>query len=192
MEYGVTHLFGGGGLAGTDGPDGLVGDNNVGPVADLVGVRAHLASNHFVGVASLALLQGLANAGNDLEASGQGMRGLLGDQFIGLLEDGTTLRMAQDDPIDVDVLQHGGRNLASEGTLGLLVGVLSGHTDAAGQQVAGVHQVDGWAADDHLGVGVQLSIAQSLADLSNGLLVTIHLPVSTHTEFTASHFAPGV
>lgn len=192
MEYVVTHLFGGGGFASTDGPDGLVGDNNVGPVADLFGIRAHLASNNFVGIASLALLQGFANAGNDLEASGQGMLSLLSDEFIRLLEDGTTLRMAQDDPIDVDVLQHGGRDLASEGTLGLLVGVLSGHADAAGQQVAGVHQIDGRAADDHLGVGVQLSIAQSLADLSNGLLVTIHLPVSTHTEFTASHFAPGV
>lgn len=192
MGHDMTHLFGGCGLAGTNGPDGLVGDNHVGPVTDLVGVRAHLAGDDFVGVASLTLLQGLANAGNDLETSSQSMLGLLGDEFIGFLEDGTTLRVAQNDPVDIDVLQHGWRDFASEGTLRHLVGVLAGHADAAGQQVAGVHQIDGGAADDHLGVGVQLSLAERLADLSNGLLVTVHLPVSTHTEFTSSHFAPKV
>lgn len=188
----MTHLLGGSGLAGTNGPDGLVGDNHVGPVTDLVGIGAHLAGDHLVGIASLALLQGLANAGNDLETSCQSMLGLLGDQFVGLLEDGTTLRVAQNDPVDIDVLQHGWRDFASEGTLGLLVGVLAGHADAAGQQVAGVHQIDGRAADDHLGVGVQLGLTEGLADLSNGLLVAVHLPVSTHTEFTSSHFAPKV
>lgn len=183
------YLVGSGSLAGANGPDGLVGHHHVLPVLDLLGVGAHLAGHHLVGLAGFSLLQGLANAGNDLESLVQGVLGLLGDQLIGLLEDGATLRVTQDDPISSDVLQHGGRDLAGEGTLLHLVGVLAGQTHLAGQQIAGVHQVDGGAADDHLGVGVQGSGAQGLADVGDGLLVAVHLPVASHTEFAAAHVA---
>jgi hypothetical protein len=46
-------------------PDRLVGDDNLGPVLDLVRNSLELGGNHLNGFACLALLQALAAAQND-------------------------------------------------------------------------------------------------------------------------------
>lgn len=51
-------LLGGSDLAGTDGPDGLVGDNNLGPLllGELLGGSVQLAGDNIDGLVGLALL----------------------------------------------------------------------------------------------------------------------------------------
>lgn len=58
--------------------------------------------------------------------------------------------MTQDHPIDADVFQHAGANLASERTLLSLETVLGGHVNAARGFFLGVFQIQGWDADQDL------------------------------------------
>ena len=59
-------LLGGGGLAGADGPDGLVGEDDARPVGDVVGDGLELPEAHLLRLARLPLLQLLADARQDL------------------------------------------------------------------------------------------------------------------------------
>lgn len=61
---------------------------------------------------------------------------------------------------------------------------LSSHSDGSRQQGTGVRQIRSWYADHHLGVGVQRTGRQILADLGDLGLVAVHLPVAADAEFT--------
>lgn len=99
-------LVGGGNLAGTDGPDGLVGNDNVGPVLDLLGNGSELTEDNLGGLVGLTLLQLLADTGHDLEAGLEGVGNLGANLFIRLLEDLAALRVSENDPLNTEVLEH--------------------------------------------------------------------------------------
>lgn len=103
-------------LACADGPDGLVRNDDLGPVAlaDDRGDGLELALDNVVGHVLLALLERLADTGNDLETARKRGLDLLGDDLVRVAEERAALRVAEDDPGDAGVLELLGRDLASE------------------------------------------------------------------------------
>jgi hypothetical protein len=146
----VLGLGGGGDLAGADGPDGLVGDDDLGPVGELGLERGELLADDVDGGAGLALLEALAAAPDDADAVVGGVLGLGGDDLVGLAEDGTALRVAEDGPVDAGVLELGDGDLASEGAAGLVEDVLGGDGDLLAEELAGGEEVERGRGDDDL------------------------------------------
>lgn len=143
-------LLSGSNLASADSPDGLVGNDNVGPVGDLGLEGLELLRDEVDGLASLAGLEGLAAAPDDLETVLSGVLGLGGDGLVRLAENLTTLRVAEDDPVDVAVLELGDGYLAGEGTVGLVEDVLGGDLDVLAEGLADEREVDGGRRDNNL------------------------------------------
>jgi hypothetical protein len=169
-------LLSAGHLTGTNGPDGLVRDNNVLPRG--LAVQLLLEGSKLLGddldcLAGLALLKGLATAPDDANAAIGGVLGLGGDDGVRVAEVGAALGVAQDGPGDVAVLELGDRDLAGEGAVGLVEDVLGSDFDARAEVLADQEEVERWRGDDNLGVGVQLSLVQVLDNGLDGLDVTI-------------------
>jgi hypothetical protein len=143
-------LLSGGNLASANGPDGLVGDDNVGPVGDLGLERLDLGRDKLNGLASLTGLEGLAAAPDDLEAVLGSVLGLGGDDLVRLADDGSALGVAEDGPVDLTVLELGDGDLASESTVGLVVDVLGGNLDILAESVADEREVEGRRRDNNL------------------------------------------
>lgn len=77
----LLSLLGGGDLAGADGPDWLVGNNNLGPVFDRVGDGLQLRRHVRDGLPGLALREGLATTQDDAEAAVEGRLCLVGNKL---------------------------------------------------------------------------------------------------------------
>lgn len=153
-------LLGGGDLAGANGPDGLVGNDDLAPVADLLLEGGELVGNDLEGLAGLALLEGLAAAPDDADAVLDGVLGLGGDGLVRLLEDGAALRVAQDGPVDVGVLELLDGDLTGEGTVGLVVDVLGSDLDGLLLQVlTDGQEVEGGRSNDGLCVAESIVLA---------------------------------
>lgn len=161
-------LLGCGDLAGADGPDGLVGNNDLAPVGDLGAQSLELAADDLDGLASLALLQALAAAPDDAQAVLGGVLGLGGDDLVGLVENGAALRVTQDGPCDVAVLELGDGDLAGEGAVGLVEDVLGGDLDLGTEVLTGEEQVDCGRGDDNL-CAAMVSMHILLQDLEGPL-----------------------
>lgn len=143
-------LLGGGDLAGADGPDGLVGDDNLGPVRDLGLEGGELLADDLDGLAGLALLQGLAAAPDDAQAVLGCVLGLAGDHLVALAEDGAALGVAQDGPVDAAVLELRDGDFAGEGAVGLVVDVLGGDLNAGAEAFADEEEIQVGGRDDNL------------------------------------------
>lgn len=143
-------LLSGSNLASADSPDGLVGNDNVGPVGDLGLEGLELLRDEVDGLASLTGLEGLAAAPDDLEAVLSGVLGLGGDRLVRLAENLTTLRVAENDPVDVAVLELGDGDLAGESTVGLVEDVLGGDLDVLAEGLTDEREVDGRRRDNDL------------------------------------------
>ena len=124
-------LPGGGGAAGADGPDGLIGDDALAHLLrGYAGQGAlHLEGNELQGHAHIPLLQALAHADDGVQARLQGGVDLLVDGHVGLAEVLPPLTVADNDILDAQVLEHIGGHLAGVGAVGLKVQVLraNGH-----------------------------------------------------------------
>ena len=81
-------LLGGGGLAGADGPDRLIGDDDICHLlgGDITQGDLGLHPDQLFGDALLTLLQALAHADDDLQAGVQSGQSALVDGLVGLLE----------------------------------------------------------------------------------------------------------
>lgn len=55
--------------------------------------------------------------------------------------------------------------------------------DRSGKDSAGEGDVDRWAADDDLDVRVEWAGGENLSQLGDRVLRSVHLPVSSDTEF---------
>jgi len=146
----LLSLLSAGDLAGTNGPDGLVGNDNLAPVLDLLGDGAELVGDDLDGLVGLSLLEGLANAENNTEAVVEGGLGLGGDEVVGLLEDDTALRVTGQGPGDVGLLELAGRDLTGESTVGLVEDVLGSDLETGAEVLAGEEKVEGRRGNDDL------------------------------------------
>lgn len=107
---GLVHLLSlldGGNLASANGPDGLVGNNNLLPVGtrNLGGEGSQLLLDDGDGLAGFTLLEGLAAAPDDAHATVDGDLGLGSNNLVCLVQDGPALRVAEDGPVDAAVLE---------------------------------------------------------------------------------------
>ena len=145
-------LRGGGDLTGANSPDGLVGNNNAGPLlgGDGLSNGTELCSDDGDGLALLALLEGLAAAKDDANTLVEGVLGLGGDKLVGLLENDTALGVADQGPADVGVLKLGGGDLAGEGALVLVEDVLGSDLDLLPELGACEKEVECGRGDDDL------------------------------------------
>lgn len=94
-----------------------------------------LPLNNLHGLVRLTLLQRLAAAQHDAQLPAfaeDASLGLLGDELVGLAEDGASLGVAEDDPRDARGAELGGADLAGEGAGGDVVAVLGGDVDERG------------------------------------------------------------
>lgn len=199
----LLSLLSGGDLAGANSPDGLVGNDDLAPVLDLLGDSAELVGDDLDGLVGLSLLEGLADAENNTEAVVKGGLGLGSDEVVGLLEDDTALRVTSQSPGDVGLLELGGRNLTSEGTVGLVEDVLGGDLETGAEVLASEEQVKGRRSNDDLcellalctsrrvcmqclltDIGVDLGLVQVVHDALDRVDRTVHLEVASDKELT--------
>lgn len=149
---GILSLLRSGNLAGTNGPDGLVRDDNVLPAAGtnlgLEGLK--LSGDNLDRLVALALLERLTAAPDDLQAVVDGVLGFGGNDLVRLAQDGAALGVAKDDPVNSEILELGDRGLTSVCTISLVEDVLGGNLDLLLGQGAGVGEVDVGRRDDNL------------------------------------------
>ena len=160
-------LLSAGDLAGTDGPDGLVGNDDLAPVLDLLGDGAELVGDNVDGLVGLSLLKSLANAQNNAEAVVKGGLGLGSNEVVGLLEDDTALRVTGQGPGDVGLLELRGRDLTGEGTVGLVEDVLGSDLETGAEVLTGEEQVEGRRGNDDLCrlVSIESPVTRGLVDI---------------------------
>ena len=117
-------LLGASNLSGTNSPDRLVGNDDLGPVRNLISNGLQLGSDNVDGLVGFSLFQALSNAQNDTDISGKGGLRLGCNECIILAENSTTFGVADESPFDVAVLELVNRDFASEGPIGLIKDVL--------------------------------------------------------------------
>ena len=102
---------------GADGPDGLVSDHDFAPVVDLLADGLQLSRVNGVGLAGLAFVKLLADACHDVQVLVERCLHLGGDDLVRFAENVASLAMAQDDPVETEVFEHGGACLTRVRTI---------------------------------------------------------------------------
>ena len=101
---GLLGHLGGCGFSSADGPHGLVGNDDAVPVRDGGEEGVELGLEDVIGGAGLAVLEGLTDADDGVEASILSLLDLLRNTFISLLEKLPTLRVSNNAPPKLEVL----------------------------------------------------------------------------------------
>jgi len=127
---GLLGLVWGGSNSGTDGPDWLVGDDDLAPVVNLLTDGSELSSVDLVGLSALSLIELLSDASHDLEVVVEGNLDLGGDGVVALTEDVTSLTVSKDNPVKAEVLEHGSTGLSSVSSVAVKGAVLGGELDS--------------------------------------------------------------
>ena len=112
-------------LTGTDGPNWLVGDDNLRPCLNRVFDGIELCLENFVGLTSFTLLKGLTDAQNCVETSALCLCRFLGDDFVGLTIELSALGVTDESPLVAKVNDLLGTDLTSECTVAFSTDVLS-------------------------------------------------------------------
>lgn len=137
-------------IACRDSPDGLVGNDNLAPVLDLVRHSLELTRDNLDRLACLALLQTLTTAQNHTEAAVERSLGLAGHKLIRLVENDAALRVSENRPVDAAVLELLGRDFTCEGAVWLVEDVLCCYFEALAEVLAGEEEVQSWRGNDNL------------------------------------------
>mmetsp|Transcript_104148 Transcript_104148/g.299743 ORF Transcript_104148/g.299743 Transcript_104148/m.299743 type:complete len:290 (+) Transcript_104148:121-990(+) len=136
-------------LARADGPDGLVGDDDVVPILDLRDDGGELALVHLVCLPRLALLQHLADAQDDLDALLLADLDLLRRDLVGVAVLGAALGVADERPPDAEVGEVLRAPFPGEGTEACGRDILGGHGHAEGLDALLDHgDMQGGGADE--------------------------------------------
>jgi hypothetical protein len=142
-----------GNLAGTNSPDGLVGNDDVLPhrwASQLLSNGTKLASDNSNCLATLTLLERLAAAKNDTDTALKSGLGLGGDKLVVFLEDHATLGVANEGPGDGRVFELVDGDLAGEGSVGLVEDILGSDLKAGAEVLAGEEEVERWWGNNNL------------------------------------------
>mmetsp|Transcript_88654 Transcript_88654/g.173387 ORF Transcript_88654/g.173387 Transcript_88654/m.173387 type:complete len:290 (+) Transcript_88654:120-989(+) len=169
-------------LAGADGPDGLVGDDDVVPVLDLRDHSGQLPLVHLVRLPRLALLQQLADAEDHLHALLLADLHLLRRDLVGVAVLRAALGVADERPTDAEVGEVLRAPLPGESAEARGRDVLGGHGHAQALDALLHHRdVQGRRADENVDlVLVEGGAFPSLDELGGGLLRRwVALPVAT-------------
>jgi hypothetical protein len=112
----LCHLLDGGCLASSDGPDWLVGQNDVLPLGDDSLDGFELLLDHLGSLIAFTLLESLSEAVDYFEASFEGMFQFLGEFLIIFSKVVSSFGMSDDDPRDVDILELFGGDFSGVGS----------------------------------------------------------------------------
>jgi len=181
-------LGGGGGLAGTDGPNRFIGEDDPAPVGDVGLHRGQLGEHNLLGAAGFPLGQLLSEAGDHLEPFCERKADLLADELVGLAEDVASFGVAEDDPLAAEVLDHGGGDLPGEGALANLVAVLGRNSNIGRDDLPRVGKVALGTAHHDLCFSTERSLFEEIGNAINFGFIAVHFPVSTNEEFSVTHF----
>jgi hypothetical protein len=147
----VLGIIRGGSKTSTNSPNRLISNDNVGPVLDLLNDGINLSVDNVNGLVSVTLLKGLANAENNAKTVIKSKLGLVSNKLVRLLDDGTALRVAENDPLGANILNLLNRDLTGKGTAGLVESVLGSNGDSGSLQVLlGPQKVGSRRRDDNL------------------------------------------
>jgi hypothetical protein len=124
---GLLGLLRAGGLAGADGPHGLVGNNNLAPFWNLFTDGRKLTGIDLVGFTWFTLIKFLTDASHNGEASIDGKLGLLCDNLVGLSKDMASLGVTEDNPTDMVVKDHSSRHFAGVCAIAIKWAILGSH-----------------------------------------------------------------
>lgn len=123
----ILSLLGGCDDTSADGPDWLVGNDDLAPVAHLLFDCVKLSCVDGIGLSSFTLVEFLTNASHYAEILIEGDLDLLGDDLVALTKDVTSLAMSKDDPVEAELLNHVGTGLSSVGSVSVKRAVLCGN-----------------------------------------------------------------
>eukprot|EP00955_Chlamydomonas_euryale_P069886 360618-Chlamydomonas_euryale.AAC.2 len=174
--------------ASADGPDWLVCHYDARPVLHLVHERRHLRLQYAEHRAALALLQRLADAGDDRHAERQRARRLGSDDFVRLAAHRAALRVAGQDPLDPQVQHRLAANLA-----GVRAGALKPKVLAADGELAAVDyrvdvpQVQEGGGYHHIDLGLIYAAGaavQPIHQLLDARSRAVALPVAADEELS--------
>ena len=112
-----------------NGPHRLVCDDDLGPVLGLFLDRGQLVCHHCDCLIRLPLLERLAAAEDDIQASAEGGGSLAGNEGITLAQNHSALRMPRQGPPDLGIGQLFGTDLASKSAIGSVKNVLGADLD---------------------------------------------------------------
>ena len=137
-------------LAGANGPNRLVRDDDLFPVVlfDSFVDSVELLRNDLDGRALLSLFQALSATEDDADTARHRSKGLLGDEFVLLSQDGSPFGVAKQCPCDARVFELLNRDLACEGSIRPIKDILSGHLDGGIKMFSREKQVERWRRDD--------------------------------------------
>ena len=172
-----------GGLAGADGPDGLVGDDDLLHIlgAEVGEDGLGLVFDDLEVLAGFALVKVLSDAEDDAEFGGEGEFDFLDELLVGLAVVLAALGVAEDGPLAADGLEHVDGDFAGVGALGVVGAVLGGKLDfGAFEGLAAAAEVGEGRGDDEADAGRDFRGAghDGLRQFDTIRSGRIHLPVA--------------
>lgn len=116
----------------TDCPDGLVGDDRLGDVlfANALPAKSYLLADEGQRIARITHIKVLATAHDGMKPLGKQCLDLLVDRLVGLAKILAALRMPDNAVFAGELFEHGDRNGAGIGSVGLPIHVLGTKLDA--------------------------------------------------------------
>ena len=152
---GLVGLCVGGRLSRADGPDGLVGDDDLGEILHAHEVGRDLFIEHLLGHAEFPFVEALPDADDGGEAGGEGCERALIHGFVGLSEVLAAFAVADDDVLHAVFLEHLRGDLARVGAALGIVHVLRAELDlGAVDGLLDGGDVDGGDAYDDVALGL--------------------------------------
>ena len=191
MGVNLLCLVGRGGLAGADGPHGLVGDDHFFHLlgGEMEETFFDLTLHHVELTAGFALLKHLADTYDGFKAMGQQAVDFGGHGLVGLAIVGATLRVTHNAVVNLHAFKHLGTHLASVGTLLLGSHVLCANHEIGVVGIVGGHlKIGERRADDELCVARKLLLLKFFHDSIDEVVGlgegAVHLPVACYDMFS--------
>lgn len=172
-------------------PHGLVGNDDLGPIVDVSGDGLGLAEHNIESAISLALLKGLSNTGNDVQAARESILDLDSNSLVGVTVVGAAFGVADDDPLETKVLDHLRAELTSVGSISCGRGVLGGDLDAVLYLVENERNMKGSGGDHDIHIR-ELRLVEAIDEGGNRGLGAVALPVASNENLSLRRHDSGL
>src|ERR1035437_4432431 len=180
--------LGGRGLAGADGPDGFVGNHDLGELlfGEPGDALLELSGEHGFGVAALAIGQEFADADDGRESEFERRSGALEDGLIGLVEILAAFAVADDGVAGAHGEDHGAGDLAGEGAFLGPPDILRADADIRTfDGIDGRGEIREGGTDHNLTVrGLLDQRPEFLEECSGFRGRLVHLPIARHDRYS--------
>lgn len=183
---GFLSHFWGGSFTSSNGPDWLVSNDNLGPVLDRALESIELCSQHIIGGSILSLLEVFSDANNGIQSSFLCLCDLGSNDRVSLTEKISPLRVTNDNPVDIKVLQLFGADLSGECSLAGLAHILRSDDNIWIGQCFDRGDVHCYWSNDNFDLGIiKLGLVDDIIDeVLDRLHGAIALPVATDDVFS--------